>query len=91
MNKSLVHKHEYLKDKPFIMTLHQIKQLAATPVGYGMHMLEIFDMSEAMLKQQKLAVQQRIDIFESIMMQSQIPIDVSIAPGASLIANHPSN
>ncbi len=57
MNKSLVHKHDYLKDKPFVVTLHQIKQLAQTPVGYGLNMLEIFDMSEAMLKQQKLAVQ----------------------------------
>lgn len=56
-----------------------------------MHMLEIFDMSEAMLKQQKLAVQQRIDMFESIMMQSQMPMDVSMAPGASLIVNHPSS
>ena len=60
-------------------------------MGYGMHMLEIFDMSEAMLKQQKLAVQQRIDMFESIMMQSQMPMDVSMAPGASLIVNHPSS
>ena len=51
MNKSVVYKHDYLRDKPFILTLHQIKQLAQTPVGYGLHMLELFDWTENQLKQ----------------------------------------
>ena len=51
MNKSLVYKHDYQKDKPFAMSLHQIKQLASTPVGYGLHMLEIFDLTERQLEQ----------------------------------------
>ena len=77
MNKSLVYKHDYQRDKPFALSLHQIKQLASTPIGYGLHMLELFDMTEMQLKQQKHAVQQRIDMYESMMMQSQLPLDAS--------------
>ena len=88
MNKSLVFKHDYLRDKPFILTLHQIKQLASTPVGYGLHMLEIFDLTENQLKQQKQAAQERIDMYNSIMMQSQMPMDAS-AIGASMMRPPP--
>ena len=56
INKSLVYKHNYLKEKPFVLTLHQIKQLASTPVGYGLRMLEVFDFTQNQLEQQKHAI-----------------------------------
>ena len=58
INKSLPYKSGFHKDKAFQLTLHQIKQLAQTPVGYGLSMLEIFADSDKQLKKEKEAMEE---------------------------------
>ena len=50
LNGSLIYKHGIHKGKPFEITLTQMKQLAETPVGYGLHMLETFDVTMEQLE-----------------------------------------
>ena len=57
LNGSIIYKHGINKPKPFEITLHQIKQLAQTPVGYSLHMLDTFDLTQEQLEQQKRVVQ----------------------------------
>ena len=51
LNGSIIYKHGFHAPKPFEITLNQIKQLAQTPVGYSLHMLDTFDLTEAQYEQ----------------------------------------
>ena len=53
LNGSIIYKHGFNKPKPFEITLNQIKQLAQTPVGYSLHMLDTFDFTADQLEKQK--------------------------------------
>ena len=57
--------------------------MAQTPVGYGLHMLEIFDLTESQLIQQQNVVKQKIEMEQSLMMQSAA-MNASMAIGPSL-------
>lgn len=71
MSKSLVFKHDYKRGKPLVISYHQIRQLAMTPVGYGLNMLELFEMTDKMRNEQKMVEMQRQQL-EEMMMSTQI-------------------
>ena len=87
LNGSIVYKHGFNKTKPFEITLSQIKQLAQTPVGYSLHMLDTFDLTKEQHEQQKHIVQQRIDMEQSLMESAMHMKNSSMGPSTGFGMN----